>query len=234
MGAERRRSRGSTESKTHKRRGQTQTNTGHKGHTHTRQAPDTLTHVSQADRQTGNRRQPQTTSAKGQERPRNGARPDTLVKLYKPDRPKDALPRHTPSSLSAPEMKASREARAPSLHRVVSQGTKQRQHRGPEAPERLHRQVHKGEAGRHAPVGPLQYMIESYIERRAKRRAGARTGKPNQKRRSQRSQGKKQYKATNTAQKTQRKHTQTHANTQREQSRDKTHDQPRRPTERAT
>jgi hypothetical protein len=33
-------------------------------------------------------------------RPRNGARPDTLARLYKPDRPKDALPQHraTPSS----------------------------------------------------------------------------------------------------------------------------------------
>jgi hypothetical protein len=71
-------------------RGQTPTNAGHKRHTHTRQAPDTPTHVSKGDQQKGNRGQPQTTSAEGQERPRNGARPDTQVRTFKPDRPKDA------------------------------------------------------------------------------------------------------------------------------------------------
>jgi hypothetical protein len=178
MGAERRRSRGSTESKTHKRRGQTQTNAGHKRHTHTKQAPDTPTHVSQGNCQIGNRRQPRTTSTERQERPRNGARPNTLVKLYKPDRPKDALPRHraTPSSRSAPDMKASRERPgplAPGLHRVVSQGKMQRQRRGPEAPERLHQQGHKGEAGRHAPVGPIPRSIPA---RRSRKRAWGRGG----------------------------------------------------------
>jgi hypothetical protein len=45
------------------------------------------------------REQPQTNSAEEQERPRNGAWPDTRVRAYKPDRPKDAVPRHraTPS-----------------------------------------------------------------------------------------------------------------------------------------
>jgi hypothetical protein len=33
--------------------------------------------LSQGDRRTGNHGQPQTTSTEGQERPRNGARPDT-------------------------------------------------------------------------------------------------------------------------------------------------------------
>jgi hypothetical protein len=40
-----------------------------------------------------------------------------------------------------------RETRAPSLHRVVCQGKRQRQRRGPQAPKRIYRQRHKGEDG---------------------------------------------------------------------------------------
>jgi hypothetical protein len=89
MGAERRR-----------RRGQTKTIASHTRHTHIRQALDPPTQASQGNRTTGNRGQGQTTSAERHEWPRNGARLDTRVRVYKPDRARDALPwpRATPSS----------------------------------------------------------------------------------------------------------------------------------------
>jgi hypothetical protein len=52
-----------------------------------RQALDPPTHVSQGNRTTGNRGQPQTTSAEGQERPRSGVRPlYTGPVVKRPDR----------------------------------------------------------------------------------------------------------------------------------------------------
>jgi hypothetical protein len=140
-GAKRRRSRGQTGCKTHKRRGQTQTNVGHTRYTHTRQAPDT--HTGQPRRQSS--RQPQTTSdhlGRGTREAAQRGPAGHRVKAYKPDRPRDALPRHkaTPSSRSTPEMRVSRERPGRTACAAVRQGTKQRQRRGPEAPERLHRQ----------------------------------------------------------------------------------------------
>jgi hypothetical protein len=108
MGAERRRG-----------RCQTQTDASHTRHTHTRQALDPPTQVSQGDRTTGNPGQPQpprTRDNRGRATGRTtGARPDTRVRAYKPDQPRDALPRHkaTLSSQSAPEMKAARERPGP-------------------------------------------------------------------------------------------------------------------------
>jgi hypothetical protein len=69
MGAERRRS-----------RSQMQTNASHTKHAHIRQGLNPPTQVSQGDRTTGNRGQPQTTSAEGQERLRNATQPDTQVR----------------------------------------------------------------------------------------------------------------------------------------------------------
>jgi hypothetical protein len=53
-------------------------------------------------------RQASTSSVEGRARPRTGARPAARVATYAPDRHRDALPRQraTPSSRSAPEMKA--------------------------------------------------------------------------------------------------------------------------------
>jgi hypothetical protein len=126
-------------------------NASHTRYAHMRQALDTPTQVSQGDRPTGNRGQLLTTSAEGQERLQNGAWPDIRVWVYKPDRPRDALPRH--ASLGNAELPerprdegVPRDARAPGLRSMVCQETKQRQRRGPYAPERLHRQRHEGEA----------------------------------------------------------------------------------------
>jgi hypothetical protein len=184
MGAERRRSRGQTESKPHKRRGQTQTNAGHKRHTHTRQAPDTPRHVSQGDGRTGNRGQPQTTSAEGHERPRNGARPDTLVRTHKPDRPKDALPRHraTPSSRSAPEMKVAQERPGPPACTAWSARERSNDSAGPQGarttqPTGAQRGGRKTHTGRPAPLqAPLQVPQPSQEAARLPRRRTRRLG----------------------------------------------------------
>jgi hypothetical protein len=95
-----------------KSRCQTQTNSSH-----TRQALDTPKQVSQGDRPAGHRGQPQTNTAEGKGRPRNGARPDARGRAYKPDRTgpgtrcRGTGPRRAPGA--PPEMKASRERPGP-------------------------------------------------------------------------------------------------------------------------
>jgi hypothetical protein len=82
----------------------TETNASSTKHTHTRQALDTSTQISHGGRPTGNRGQPQTTAAEGQEKPRNGDRPDEQVRAYKPDRSRDALPRHSSAAQGDAEL----------------------------------------------------------------------------------------------------------------------------------